>query len=386
METEREIPMEFTLIMPCLNEEKTLPACISKAKAFLDARGIKGEVLVADNGSSDRSVEIAQGMGARVVAVEDKGYGNALRGGIADARGQYIIMGDADNSYDFSELDLFVTRLREGYDLVMGNRFRGGIQQGAMPALHRYLGNPLLSFVGRLFFRSKIGDFHCGLRGFSKAAYKKMALKSEGMEFASEIVIKASLLKMRITEVPIVLSPDGRDRKPHLRSWHDGWRHLKLLLMYCPRWLFLYPGVFFLMAGIVVLCLLLPGAKQIGTVRIDIHTLFYMCVISTIGLVLLQFYLFGRVYGDRSGYYALRDIHRKLIRFLTIERGLLIGGIMLGMGMLGTLYAYHKWQQTGYADLDPTSVFRIILPSGFALINGIFVILGSFFIHLLRMR
>ena len=379
-------PVELSIVMPCLNEEQTVETCIDKAKGFLHNHHISGEIIIADNGSTDHSVEIATRAGAKVVPVKEKGYGSALRGGIEKASGKYIIMGDADDSYDFSRLELFVEKLREGYDLVMGNRFKGGVLPGAMPPLHRYIGNPVLSFIGRVFFRTGIGDFHCGLRGFSQEAYRQMNPKSEGMEFASEIVIKASLLNLRVTEVPTVLHPDGRNRKPHLRSWHDGWRHLKLLLIYCPRWLFLYPGFLLLITSSIASILLIPGAQVLGKIQFDIHTLYYMGIWSTLGIILLQFYLFSRIYSDRSGYYPLREIHRKIIRFFTVERSLVIGGILLLGGIGGTIYALYQWQQVHFGNLNPEHIFRIILPSGFAMINGILIILGNFFIRILQIK
>lgn len=379
-------PVELSIVMPCLNEEQTVETCIDKAKGFLHNHHISGEIIIADNGSTDHSVEIATRAGAKVVPVKEKGYGSALRGGIEKAGGKYIIMGDADDSYDFSRLELFVEKLREGYDLVMGNRFKGGVLPGAMPPLHRYIGNPVLSFIGRVFFRTGIGDFHCGLRGFSQEAYRQMNPKSEGMEFASEIVIKASLLNLRVTEVPTVLHPDGRNRKPHLRSWHDGWRHLKLLLIYCPRWLFLYPGFLLLITSSIASILLIPGAQVLGKIQFDIHTLYYMGIWSTLGIILLQFYLFSRIYSDRSGYYPLREIHRKIIRFFTVERSLVIGGILLLSGIGGTIYALYQWQQVHFGNLNPEHIFRIILPSGFAMINGILIILGNFFIRILQIK
>lgn len=386
METNFNPPIELSIVMPCLNEEQTVVTCIGKAMDFLHKHHISGEIIIADNGSTDRSTEIAEKAGAKVVPIAVKGYGSALRGGIGKATGKYIMMGDADDSYDFSRLELFVEKLREGYDLVMGNRFKGGVLPGAMPPLHRYIGNPVLSFIGRVFFRTGIGDFHCGLRGFSQEAYRQMNPQSDGMEFASEIVIKASLLGLRVAEVPTVLHPDGRNRKPHLRSWHDGWRHLKLLLMYCPRWLFLYPGFLLLTVSIIVSFLLIPRAQVLGKIQFDIHTLYYMGIGSTLGIILLQFYLFCRIYGDRSGYYPLRNTHRKIIRFLTIERSLLIGGVLLLGGIGGTVYALYQWQQTHFGNLNPEYIFRIILPSGFAMINGILIILGSFFIRILQIK
>ena len=269
--------------MPCLNEAETLAICVRKARGFLDASRIQGEVIVADNGSQDGSVAIALQEGARIVPVAARGYGAALLGGIADARGRYIIMGDADDSYDFSDLGTFVEQLRAGADLVVGNRFRGGIAPGAMPLLHRYLGNPILSFLGRLFFFVKIGDFHCGLRGFNRDRILALGLRTTGMEFASEMVVRSALAGYRIAEVPTTLRPDGRSRPPHLRTWRDGWRHLRFLLMYSPRWLFFYPGLALLAFGLIGTVLLLPGRFYIGSVGIDIHTFIVACISILLG-------------------------------------------------------------------------------------------------------
>ena len=265
--------MELTVVMPCLNEAETVATCVRKAIGFLAESGISGEVLVADNGSTDGSQRLATDAGARVVPISDKGYGNALMGGIVAARGKYVIMGDADDSYDFTNLMPFVNELRKGADLVMGNRFRGGIAPGAMPPLHKYLGNPVLSFIGRLFFRSKIGDFHCGLRGFSRDSVMALNLQATGMEFASEMVVKATLAGQRVTEVPTTLSKDGRSRPPHLRSWRDGWRHLRFLLLFSPRWLFLYPGLALLVVGSAVTTALYFSPLRIGGAGLDIHTM-----------------------------------------------------------------------------------------------------------------
>ncbi|HEV2722568.1 MAG TPA: glycosyltransferase family 2 protein, partial [Thermoanaerobaculia bacterium] len=275
--------IELSIVMPCLNEAETIEVCVAKARRFLDTSGIDGEVVVADNGSRDASREIAGRAGARVVDVGERGYGSALQGGIAAARGRYVIMGDADDSYDFSALAAFVEKLRGGADLVMGDRFAGGVLPGAMPPLHRWLGNPVLSGIGRLFFRSPVRDFHCGLRGFSKAAYERMELRTTGMEFASEMVVKATLLGMRVDEVPIVLHPDGRSHPPHLRSWRDGWRHLRFLLLYSPRWLFLYPGFVLMLLGAVVAGWLLPRPRTLGGVTFDVQTLLYAGMAIVIG-------------------------------------------------------------------------------------------------------
>ncbi len=261
--------------MPCLNERATVGLCVAKAIDAIRRQGILGEVIVSDNGSTDGSQQIAKDLGARVISVATRGYGSALRGGIAAARGRYILMGDADDTYDFTQLDAFVGKLREGFDLVMGNRFHGGIAPGAMPPLHRYLGNPVLTGIGRLFFKSPVGDFHCGLRAFRKDAIDGLALRTLGMEFATEMIVKATAFGLRVTEIPTTLSADKRDRPPHLRTWRDGWRHLRFLFLYSPRWLFLYPGIALCALGLVVSALLLPGPRRIGSVGFDVHTLLF---------------------------------------------------------------------------------------------------------------
>src|ERR1700674_6097231 len=281
--------VELSVVMPCLNEAATVGICVKKAIEALDRHRIRGEVIIADNGSSDGSQQIAREMGARVVNVERRGYGSALQSGIAAAHGQFVLMGDADDTYDFSQLDQFVAKLREGYDLVMGNRFRGKILPGAMPALHRYLGNPVLTGLGRLFFKSPVGDFHCGLRAFRKDAIEELGLRTLGMEFASEMVVKATAFGLRITEIPTTLAPDRRDRAPHLRTWRDGWRHLRFLLLYSPRWLFLYPGMALFVLGAVVGALLLPGPVMIGNVGFDVSTMMFAAMAILIGFQSIVF-------------------------------------------------------------------------------------------------
>ena len=292
---------ELSVVMPCLNEAETLEICIRKAQGFFEKEGIHGEVVIADNGSTDGSQEIASKLNARVIAVKEKGYGNALKGGINAAHGDYVMMGDADDSYDFSNMMLYVDKLREGYDLVMGNRFKGGIKKGAMPFLHKYLGNPVLSFIGRLFFNIKIGDFHCGLRGFSKVAYEKMELRTTGMEFASEMVVKASLKKLKIAEVPTILSPDGRSRPPHLNTWSDGWRHLRFLLLYSPKWLFLIPGMLLFFLGLILSSALIVKPFTIGTVTFDVHTLLFTALGMLVGFQFIIFYGLTKVYTIENG-------------------------------------------------------------------------------------
>ncbi len=294
--------MELTIVMPCLNEAETVATCVHKAVGFLAESGIDGEVVVADNGSTDGSQRLATDAGARVVPIAEKGYGNALMGGIAAARGTYVIMGDADDSYDFTSLMPFVTELRKGKDLVMGNRFKGGIDPGAMPKLHKYLGNPVLSFIGRLFFPSAIGDFHCGLRGFSRESALRLNLQATGMEFASEMVVKATLWGQDISEVPTTLKKDGRSRPPHLRSWRDGWRHLRFLLLFSPRWLFFLPGAFLFLLGLVAGAVVEAGPVSIGNVTFDVDTLVAASAMVVIGFQATLFWMFTRVYAGAEGF------------------------------------------------------------------------------------
>jgi Glycosyl transferase family 2 len=350
----------------------------------LKRSGVSGEVVIADNGSTDGSIEIARSRGARVVSVPAKGYGSALLGGIAAARGSYVIMGDADDSYDFSALDDFVRELRGGADLVMGNRFRGGIKPGAMPVHHRYLGNPVLSGLGRLFFGSASNDFHCGLRGFSKAAIDSLNLRTSGMEFASEMVVKASLHGLRITEVPTVLYPDGRSRPPHLRSWRDGWRHLRFLLLYSPRWLFLYPGVLAASLGATIMAALTPGPLKFGPVTFDVNTLQYSSLMILLGVQCVIFSIFTKIFGANTG---LLPVDSRLLRFqriVTLERGLVVGGLLTFAGLLGTLAALRIWGAASFGRLDTSLVTRVAIPSVTAMAVGIEIAFSSFFLSLLQ--
>ncbi|HSE38707.1 MAG TPA: glycosyltransferase family 2 protein [Blastocatellia bacterium] len=372
--------------MPCLNEAETLEVCIAKASRALAELNLAGEIIVADNGSTDGSQGIASKMGARLVSAEAKGYGSALMAGISAARGRFIIMGDADDSYDFSELKPFVEKLRSGYDLVMGNRFKGGIAPGAMPALHRYLGNPVLTAIGRLFFHSPAGDFHCGLRGFHKAAVMKMDLRTTGMEFASEMVVKATLQKMRIAEVPVTLSPDGRSRRPHLRRWRDGWRHLRFLLLYSPRWLFLYPGLLLMLGGLVAGSWLLSGPIYIGRVGFDVQTLLYAAVSVVIGFQAMIFALFTKVFAISEGLLPEDPRIYKLFQTVTLERGIITGIVLVLGGLAGSIYAVSFWDENAFGPLDPSKTLRIIIPSITALIVGCQTILSSFFLSVLVLR
>ncbi|MBI3653977.1 MAG: glycosyltransferase family 2 protein [Acidobacteria bacterium] len=381
-----EETIELSIVMPCLNEAETLPVCIEKAQRSLRELKVTGEVIIADNGSTDDSLQIAERCGARVVTVTTKGYGAALLGGILAARGAYIIMGDADDSYDFTKLGPFVEKLRDGYDLVMGNRFQGGIKPGAMPPLHRYLGNPVLSGIGRLFFRSGCGDFHCGLRGFSKAAVLKMDLKTTGMEFASEMVVKATLHKMRIAEVPTTLSPDGRTRPPHLRSWRDGWRHLRFLLLYSPRWLFLYPGLALMLTGLIFGGWLLQGPIIIGNMGFDVQTLLYAALAIVIGFQAIVFAIFTKVFAISEGLLPEDERLNRLYQFLTLEVGLLVGVILVLAGLAGSLYAVWFWESSAFGSLDSSRTLRIIIPSVTALMLGCQTVLSSFFLSVLGLK
>lgn len=375
--------VELSVVLPCLNEARSLPVCIEQIQRVFREQGIDGEILVADNGSTDGSQSIARGMGARLLNVEQKGYGSALMGGIGAARGRYLIMGDSDDSYDFSHIPRFLEKLRAGYDLVMGNRFAGGIQPGAMPALHRYLGNPLLSFLGRLFFHSECRDFHCGLRGFSKTSYEKLGMRTTGMEFASEMVVKASLLGLRVTEVPTTLSPSRRGRPPHLRTWRDGWRHLRFMLLYSPRWLFLYPGLLLMLAGAGVGSWLLPQPRVVHGVTFDVHTLLYAMVAILIGFQAAAFAVFTKVYGMTQGLLPPDPRAQRLFQTVTLEVGLVVGVLLAAGGVLSSLYAVHVWSLHNFGPLNTSSMLRTVVPSVTAMTLGCQVILFSFFLSVL---
>jgi glycosyltransferase involved in cell wall biosynthesis len=371
--------VELTILMPCLNEAKTVGRCIAAAREFLQRAGISGEVLVADNGSTDGSQALAEAAGARVIPVPQRGYGAALLGGIAAAEGRYIIMGDADCSYDFSRLDAFVESLRGGADLVMGNRFQGGIEAGAMPFLHRYLGNPVLSFVGRLFFRTGIRDFHCGLRGFSRAAIQRLGLITPGMEFASEMVAKAALAGLKITEVPTTLRPDGRDRPPHLRTWRDGWRHLRFLLLFCPRWLFLYPGLLLAVLGLAGFAALAAGPLQLPTFGFDIHSMLYMSAALVLGTLLIQLALLTKWMGVLAG---VVPSPRWLVvagRWLNIEVGLVAGLALFVGGFSVSLALLFEWRAAGFGVLEPRQMMRWAIPAVTLMIVGMQTAAGALF-------
>jgi glycosyltransferase involved in cell wall biosynthesis len=356
---------ELTILMPCLNEAETLEACIVKAKSYLDRAGIDGEVLISDNGSTDGSQAIAERLGARVVAAPQRGYGSALSAGIQAAHGRYIIMGDSDDSYDFSQLDLFVAALRQGSDLVMGNRFKGGIAKNAMPPLHRYLGNPVLSTVGRVLYRTPVGDFHCGLRGFSRAAILGLKLNTPGMEFASEMVIKATLLGLKITEVPTTLSPDGRSRPPHLRSWRDGWLHLKLLLTFAPYWLFYYPGLLLLGFGTAAFTALMFGPVQLGGVTFDIASLILATALVLTGYQMICFYALAKVFAVRFDLLPTSASFERVRGKISVDKACLLGGLFLLASLVATVSAVVFWGNQGFGSLDASTIAR---PAAFAVV------------------
>ena len=377
---------ELSVVMPCLNEAETLAICIQKAQGFFEREDVAGEVVIADNGSTDGSQQIATDLGARVVPVPAKGYGNALIGGITAAEGTYVIMGDADDSYDFSHLMPHLEQLRAGYDLVMGNRFKGGIKKGAMPFLHKYLGNPVLSFIGRLFFKSKIGDFHCGLRGFSKEAFAKMQLKTSGMEFASEMIVKASLKNMKIAEVPTILSPDGRTRPPHLNTWTDGWRHLRFLLLYSPTWLFFIPGILLMLVGIVTSGILIYNPLTIGGVTFDVHTLLFTCGLFLIGFQFVLFYGLTKVYTVENDLLPKSKKYDSLFDKINMEKGLIVGFILI-IGALGLSgYAYSSWSALNFGNITNSNTLRMVIPAITTLLLGVQIILFSLFFSILGLK
>lgn len=378
--------VELSILMPCLNEAETLERCIAKAQRFLEQSGICGEVIIADNGSTDGSQEIARRCGARVVHVPMRGYGAALRHGSMSASGRYIIMGDSDDSYDFSNLMPFVESLRAGNDLVMGNRFLGGVMPGAMPWKNRWIGNPILTAIGKTMFRTPIGDFHCGLRGYSAEAFRKMDLRTMGMEFASEMVMKATLLKMRVSEVPTTLSPDGRNRPPHLRPWRDGWRHLRFMLLYSPRWLFLYPGLVMTAVGAVFIVALWMGRIHLGRVTLDINTLLYASAMILIGVQSVFFALCSKVFAEHEGLLPPDPRLERLFKYFTLETGVACGVVLLAGGFLAGAAAVVYWGMHSFGELNPEKTLRLVVPSMLAMTLGFELILGSFFLSLLMMR
>jgi hypothetical protein len=381
----RPSEVEVSIVMPCLNEAETLERCIRKAQQAIARHGLQAEIIIADNGSSDGSQQIAALLGARVVAIKEKGYGSALRGGIEAARGRYIVMGDSDDSYDFSEIYPFIEKLRAGHELVMGNRFRGGILPGAMPWKHRWIGNPVLTGIGRLFFHCPAGDFHCGLRAFSKDAYQRMELQTTGMEFASEMVIKSTLKGLSIDEVPTVLHKDGRSRPPHLRSWRDGWRHLRFMLLFSPRWMFLWPGAVCFLIGLAASAMLMHAPVSVAGVGFDIHTMLVAGFLTLVGYQLLVFGLFTKMYAVTEGFHPP---HRLLGKdpHINLEWGVLTGIAVGTCGLALLALALYDWREAGLGALDPRITMREVIPAVVLMMIGLQTIFASFFLSIITLR
>ena len=381
--------LDLTILMPCLNEAETIAACIKKGLKSIADLGLRGEVIIGDNGSTDGSIEIAKSLGARVVNIPRRGYGNALRGGIEAARGRWIIMGDSDDSYDFSSVAPFIEKFRQGFELVMGCRmpYGGGtIMPGAMPWKHRWIGNPALSFIGRLFFKCPVTDFHCGLRGVARESFAKMQLKTTGMEFASEMVIKSTLRGLRIAQVPITLHKDGRSRPPHLRSWRDGWRHLRFMLLFSPRWLFVWPGIFLLLVG---LCLFVPlsiSPVQIGQVQFNTNTLLVAGMMVIVGFQVLFFGVFTKLYCVARGLLPESQQFSSLIKFYSLERGLVAGLLVFLVGLSFLSAAVWKWKAAGFGHLDYGESLRLVIPAVTCLTLSVQAVFSSFFLSILELK
>lgn len=380
-----EWTMELTILMPCLNEAETIGICVEKAMTFLNENHIVGEVLVADNGSTDGSGELAKKRGARVIYVAEKGYGSALIAGTKAAYGTYVIMGDADDSYDFINLMPFVEKLREGYELVMGNRFKGGIEKGAMPPLHRYLGNPVLSFIGRMFYQSSIGDFHCGLRGYRRESILALGLQTTGMEYASEMVVMSELASLKIAEVPTTLSKDGRSHPPHLKSFRDGWRHLKFLFMYSPDWLFLYPGIFLTVVGVLGGLILTFTELTVGKIVFSIHTLLYCMLFVMVGVNILYFYIFTKLYAEKN-HFIPNNKNIDIILKISVDKGIFLGIFMILSGIVLSVWAVVFWGGNDFQELIPSQMMRIVIPAVTLIEVGIENIFAGFFIGILKIR
>ncbi|OQK16726.1 dolichol-P-glucose synthetase [Methyloprofundus sedimenti] len=379
--------MELTILMPCLNEAETLAVCIEKADSFIKQNNIVGEVVIADNGSTDGSIDIAESLGARVVHVPTRGYGAALQKGIEEAKGEFVIMGDSDDSYDFSNLMPYVEQLRAGYDLVMGNRFKGGIAKGAMPFLHKYLGNPVLSFLGRLFFKIPVGDFHCGLRGFRRDSALSLGLTTPGMEYASELVVRMALAGGSIKEVPTTLSKDGRSRPPHLNTWQDGWRHLRFLLMFSPRWLFFYPSLFILLLGVILTVLLAPGAVSITpNITLDIHSMIVGCFCVLVGLQGVSFAIVARRYAALRGFLPFTNQVRYLVDAVTLERVLIVAAVFFIGGLGGLAYCVSNWFSVHLGALEYGSLVRVLMLAGTSVAIAVQLAFTSFLAEILEIK
>jgi glycosyltransferase involved in cell wall biosynthesis len=382
-------PVEVSVVMPCLNEALTLRVCIEKAAGNLTQQGIAHEIIIADNGSTDGSQQIATDAGARVIHIPVKGYGAALMGGIQNARGRFVIMGDSDDSYDMAHLHRFVQALRSGPQLVMGNRFAGGIEKGAMPFLHKYLGNPVLTFLGRLMFKSPIHDFHCGLRGFDRQAVLDLNLRTTGMEFASEMIVKSTLHGLHITEIPTTLSPDGRNRKPHLRTWRDGWRHLRFLLLYSPRWLFLIPGLVGIVLGIIGYGLAYPNHSiRMGNtiIRFDVNTLLVASLLILVGFQAIVFAVFTKTFAITEGLLPEDPKMNRLFTLINLERGLLVSGGLILIGVALIAAAVNEWRLQHFGIQDYARALRWVIPGSTLIALGFQAMLASFFMSILGLR
>jgi glycosyltransferase involved in cell wall biosynthesis len=377
--------VEVSVVLPCLNEAETIAICITKAQKSFSLLGITGEILVVDNGSTDSSQKIAQDLNAKVVEVGLKGYGSALLAGFRVARGKYIIMADADDSYSLDNLELFIRDLRNGSDLVMGNRFAGTIHKGAMPWLHRYIGNPLLSFIGRLFFKSEIRDFHCGIRGLNRDKALALNLQTLGMEFASELVVKATLAKYKITEVPTDLKPDGRSRAPHLKTWRDGWRHLRFLLSYSPKWLFFYPGVLLTTLGLIGVAFLMPGQKEVFGVRFDLQTLIYFAFILITGTQLIWFALLSSASSVSKGFLPLETKYESMFRLARNELFYVFYLILVLIGVSIVLHQSYNWISSSFGELNPSQVVRLSLLGGITTFVGFQALISHFLLSIVTM-
>ncbi len=375
--------IELSVVMPCLNEAETLEVCVKKALGFMEEAGVAGEVIVADNGSTDGSQELAESLGARVVHVKERGYGAALMGGFQAARGKYVVMGDADDSYDFSGLAPFLERLRAGDELVMGNRFQGGIAKGAMPKLHYYFGNPFLTLAGRTLFQSPIGDFQCGLRAFHREAMLGVGLRTKGMEFASEMVVKSSLAKLRIAEVPTTLSPDGRSRPPHLRSWRDGWRNMRFLLAHSPRWLYFVPGLTLLALGLALFAMILPGTFRLFGVNLDLHSLAAGAGMIVLGTQMVTFGILAKQVGERAGMLPPSDRLEKVKNFWQLERAIGFGAGLFLLGLALMIFAAADWGTKGLGNLDYGTTMRVVLPAVTLMVVGVQIVMSGFITTLL---